>query len=72
MKRSEDGFATKSCETLLTYAEKLYSNFADAPLLALGCGDTTLLDGHAVTLPLKELLARLESYVAEACGKETE
>lgn len=72
VKRSEDGYMAKSCKTLLTYAEKLYSSFADEPLLALGCGDAELLDGHAEALPLKELLARLETYTADVCGKEAE
>ena len=70
VKRSEEGYAENSCKALLSYAEKMYSCFADAPALALGCGDAELLGGHAEALPLSELLARLESYTAETCGKD--
>ena len=71
VKNEKDGYVTKSCKALLTYADKVCSAFADAPLLALGCGDADILDGHAEALPFRELLDRLETYTAEHCDEVT-
>jgi len=66
VKNDGDGYAEKSCESLLTYADKLYSSFAEKPEQAWGCGDAQLLAGHAEALAMRELLDRIEKYVEGA------
>lgn len=72
IRNDRNGYAHRSCEELLHYTEKMYSTFADRPELALGCGDSDILNGYAETLPLKNLLERLEEYTAALCGKAEE
>ena len=72
VRNDKDGYAVKSCKALLAYADKLCSSFADAPELALGCGDADILSGNADILSLQALLDRLESYTAEHCGEVEE
>lgn len=71
VKNEKNGFAAPSCAALVDYAEQMYCSFADAPVLALGCGNKAL-EGHAEVLPLKKMLERLEAYVADKFGKEEE
>ncbi|MBQ0134161.1 MAG: type I-E CRISPR-associated protein Cas7/Cse4/CasC [Clostridiales bacterium] len=71
VKNDRGGYAARSCEVLMEYAEKMYGSFADAPVFALGCGDQAL-EGHAEALSLKAMLERLESIVADQCGKAEE
>ena len=70
IKNTKEGYAVKSCETMLSYAEKMYHSFADEPKYAFGCGDSAILAGHAETLPLKELLNRMESVASDICSEE--
>ncbi|MBR6407358.1 MAG: type I-E CRISPR-associated protein Cas7/Cse4/CasC [Clostridia bacterium] len=72
IKNSKNGYAEASCKALLSYAQKMYSTFADKPEIALGCGDGELLAGYAEALPLNEMLGRLESYTAEVYKKVEE
>lgn len=68
---AKNGYAKKSCEALLSYADQIYAAFADKPALALGCcTDPALLGDRAEALPVKTLLDRLEACVADVCGKE--
>ena len=70
VKNTKEGYAVKSCEALLSYAERMYKTFAEEPLLAMGSGDDAILNGHAEVFPLKELLCRLESYITDICAEE--
>ncbi|MBQ0037928.1 MAG: type I-E CRISPR-associated protein Cas7/Cse4/CasC [Clostridiales bacterium] len=65
IKNQKNGYVGQSCQSLLAYADKLCSSFAEQPELALGCGDEAVLSGHAEVLSLKALLARLEEYTGE-------
>ncbi len=68
---TKTGYAKKSCEALLSYADQTYTAFADKPALALGCcTDPSLLKDRAEVLSVKALLDRLETSVADVCGKE--
>lgn len=67
VKYSEEGFVKKSCEELISYAEKLYLTFAEKPDAAFGCGPEELLSGHAEVFPLKAMLNTLENYVTTIC-----
>lgn len=70
VKSGKDGFVEASCKSLLAYAGKVYSTFADAPVQALGCGTEDSLSDYAEVLPKKAMLERLEAYTAEKCGED--
>ncbi len=70
VKNSKDGFAVRSCELLLNYADKIYRTFADEPLVAIGCGDETILSGHVEALPLKDMLRNIEDYIDNAVKED--
>lgn len=72
VKNTKEGYSAKSGEALLAYAEKTCQMFADEPVLALGSGDAALLEGHAEVMHVRKLLDRLESYMADVCGKDEE
>ncbi len=63
VKNEKGGFAVKSCEALLAYAEHIYAAFADKPEKAYGCGAEQLFANCAKVLPLKKLLDELEADV---------
>ena len=70
VKNEKEGYSVRSCETLLSYAGKMYQSFADEPILSLACGDAEILDGHAEVLSFRNLLDRLETYIADACEED--
>ena len=70
VKCGNDGYVEKSCNALLSYADKMYSSFADKPELALGCGGIAALAEYSDVMPLNTLLDHLGTYIAEKCGKE--
>lgn len=68
--KNDSGYVEKSCEQLLTYAQKLYDTFADKPVYALGCGGTDELAKHAEVLKLKDLLDSTQEYISKVYSEE--
>ena len=68
---SNCGYADKSVEAMITYAKKVYGNYADEPEKALGIGDQ--LEEAAEVMSLKQLLESVKTEIQvqlEDGGKE--
>lgn len=70
VRADKKGYASESCERLLSYAEETYSMFCDKPELALGCGHSEKLSDCAEVMPFDKLYEKLRCYIADNCGKE--
>ena len=69
--KSADGYAARSKQALVDYAQGLYANFVDAPAQSFTVG--TGLETLAPALPLKQMLSALETLVKERlAGNEVE
>lgn len=70
VRSSGDGYSARSCQALLSYADRMYSTFADKPVRAFGCGAVAELADHCEVLPKKGMLDSIEAYIAGLCGKD--